>query len=166
MGAFILGRGAIKMAAGAVLFTLVATTGCGGPGFGSISGTVSYKGNKLPGGLVTVVHPDGRIGEGKIGEDGTFSIPSAPAGDVKVLVTTAKPLGPTGMLGEMMSERHPFNKQAPKSTAPRRTGGPPIGPLGPYVPIPMKYAGNETTPLTLTLGRNEHKENWDIELKD
>jgi hypothetical protein len=125
---------------GVGLMLTLAALGCGGPFTGEVTGTVQYNGQPLPGGKVTIIHPDGRIGEGDIKEDGTYSIPKAPGGDVKVTVQTIPPIA--GIPG--------ISK--------------PLYPAGKYVPIPLKYRKTETSELKLEVKRGSQK--FDIELTD
>jgi hypothetical protein len=125
-------------------------TGCGGPYTGEVSGKVTYRGNPLPGGLVTFVHQDGRIGVGEIHEDGTYSVPEAPGGNVKVTVRTVPPIPampaavklPGGIGGGKAETYYPAGK---------------------YVPIPKKYAEGETSGLALTVKRGSQPFDIDLE---
>src|SRR5579883_847848 len=115
---------------------LALMAGCG-PYTGTVTGKVMYKGNPLPGGIVTFIHPDGRIGQGQIQEDGSYTVAQAPGGEVKCTVATVKPI-----------------PGVPKSLASRLPGGgkpsEPIYPAGKYVPIPQKYGSAATSGLSLT----------------
>ena len=136
-----------RRSAGKVLgigLVLVLAAGCGGPFTAPVSGTVTYKGNPLPGGTVTFIHPDGRVGYGTIHEDGTYSISAAPGGDVKCIVQTTKPIVPP-----------------PQTVAARLSGGAAkagatVYPAGPYVPIPEKYGDPQTSGLSHTIDRGSN----------
>src|SRR5262249_45419644 len=119
-----------------LMVLLLTVTGCG-PYTGSVSGTVTFKGKPLPGGMVTFSHSDGRFSYGKIAGDGSYSTPNAPAGEVKIGVATQPPLIP----------------------------GSKVGPLGPYVPIPIRYKDAETSGLTFTIQRGEQTHNINLEDK-
>ena len=114
------------------------TSGCGGPFTGEVAGSVRYNGQPLPGGKVTLIHPDGRIGEGDINEDGTYSIPKAPGGDVNVTVYTMPPIGGIPGLSK------------------------PVYPAGKYVPIPLKYRKPDTSELKLEVKRGSQEFNIDL----
>ncbi len=123
---------------------LIWTTGCGGPFTAPVSGKVTYKGEPLPGGVVTFIHPDGRTGYTTIKEDGSYTIPAAPGGDVKCIVQTIKPI--PGL---------------PKRLAAKLPGGgnkgsEPIYPAGKYVPIPEKYGDPQTSGLAYTIHRGSN----------
>jgi hypothetical protein len=126
-------------------------TGCGGPYTGTVTGKVTYKGTPLPGGIVTFIHPDGRIGQATIKEDGSYTVEQAPGGDVKCTVQTVKPI-----------------PAVPKSMASKLPGGghaaEPVYPAGKYVRIPEKYSKPETSGLNLTVHRGS--QNYDISLTD
>jgi len=122
---------------------------------GTVSGKVSYKGNPVKGGSITFVSPQGKASAStSINEDGTYTIPSIPAGDVKVCVDT--------------SMLNPAGKTAPKYSPP----GGQNSPYGPgdasdgakrYVAIPTEYADPDKTNLTCTVRGG--RQTFDIELK-
>jgi hypothetical protein len=121
--------------------------GCGGPFSGSVSGKVTYNGKPLPGGYVTFVHADGRTKQVQIQTDGSYSIPDAPGGDVKVAVKTVPPIP--------AMPRNPFSQPGEKSE--------PIYPAGPYVPIPVKYADEKNSGLSTKINRGGNT--YDIDLQ-
>jgi hypothetical protein len=137
--------------AGLALVLVLGLGGCNGPYTGEVSGTVKYKDKPLPGGEVFVYHPDGRTAFARIQEDGTYLIPAAPGGDVKVTVTTKKPIPAVPDF---------LNPGARNSTRKSET----VYPTGPYVPIPPKYGVLDTTPLKTTVNRGS--QTYDIELVD
>ena len=129
------------------MVVVVGPVGCGGPFTGEVSGTVKYNGNLLPGGIVTISHPDGRVATCTIREDGSYSIPNAPGGEVKVSVQTLTPLPaiPPFML-----------RGAPKSESVERAGK--------YVKIPERYSDPAKSGLNLTVKRGSQE--FPIELTD
>jgi hypothetical protein len=133
-----------RRSAGKVLgigLALVLAAGCGGPFTASVSGTVTYKGNPLPGGTVTFIHPDGRVGYGTIHEDGTYSISAAPGGDLKCIVQTTKPIAP------------PPPKLAARLSGGAARAGATVYPAGRYVPIPERYGDSQSSGLSYTVHR-------------
>jgi hypothetical protein len=122
------------------------SVGCGSRFTGEVNGIVKYKGKPLPGGMVTVLHPDGRIGEGRIQEDGTYSIPNAPGGDVKVKVHTQRPIPANPMFDRLAGTKK----------------GETIYPMGKYVAIPQKYSDPSTSGLSLTVKRGSQEFNIDL----
>jgi hypothetical protein len=127
--------------------------GCGGPFTGEVSGTVKYKGEPLPGGIVTISHPDGRNAKGQIREDGTYSIKNAPGGEVKVTVHMEKPIQP-------LPSFIPLSKAGGKDAAKAEA----VYPSGKYVKIPEKYANPDASGLKLEVKRGSQE--FPIELKD
>jgi hypothetical protein len=133
-----------RRSAGKVLglgLALVLAAGCGGSFTAPVSGKVTYKGKALPGGTVTFIHPDGRVGYGTIHEDGTYSISAAPGGNVKCIVQTTKPIVP------------PPQKLAARLSGGAAKPGATVYPAGPYVPIPEKYGDPQTSGLSYTIDR-------------
>jgi len=133
------------------LVLALSPVGCGGPFTGSVSGTVTYHGKPLEGGVVAVLHPDGRTAQGVIKENGTYTIKDAPGGDVKVTVITVREIPPLpkgiklpGGIGGEQSEK--------------------VSPAGKYIKIPGKYATDATTPLTTKITKNG--ETFNIDLTD
>lgn len=115
-------------------------SGCG-PSRGSVSGKVTYKGNPVVWGTVTVVASDNMSYAGQITSDGTYSIPNVPHGPVKFCVTSPNPA-------------------AKKLTAPPKHGGADLPdpdpaqalpPAGAWVLIPEKYADFQQSGLIGTV---------------
>src|SRR5256885_16873266 len=75
------------------LASVLAASGCGGTG--TITGKVSYKGTPLKGGTVYFISAGGFVGQSPIEEDGTYTIPKMPPGEVTITVETdsVKPTG-------------------------------------------------------------------------
>jgi hypothetical protein len=114
-----------------------------------VTGTVTHKGKPLPGGIVTFVHPDGRIGQAQINEDGSYHVPNAPGGKVRVTVKTVPPipgfpsiLAPKGMKFDSSSQA--------------------IYPAGKYVKIAAKYGDPETSGFELDVKRSNQPFNLDL----
>src|SRR5438128_2065022 len=74
-----------------LVLLFLAAAGCE-PGTGALSGTVTFKDKPLPGGMLTVAAPDGRVGTSKIGEDGAYAIADAPAGTLRLTIITQPPV--------------------------------------------------------------------------
>ena len=73
-----------------VLSSLILASGCGG-GTGSLSGTITYQGQPLRMGTVSVVGGDGIIRAGTIQDDGTYTVTDVATGSVKIAVTSQDP---------------------------------------------------------------------------
>ena len=145
-GAFLL-RGAW------MLLVVGPLVGCD-PGTGTLVGTVTYQGVPLPGGIVAVVSADGKVAERKIGEDGAYSIAHAPAGVVRVTVTTQPPL-----VG--MNSPNPMARNAPKEPGKQKEA---LAPLGKYVAIPKRYRDVDLSGLSCTIAKG-HETKFDIPLE-
>jgi hypothetical protein len=121
---------------------LACAAGCGSP---KVAGKVTYNGEPLHGGIVSITAANGWVGTSQINEDGTYSIANVPPGSAKIAVDTYS------------------SDAAPKLA--RKVKRPPPKSEPKYVPvkIPAKYAKPETSNLTceVTGGRQTHN----IELK-
>jgi hypothetical protein len=128
------------------LAVLLPAAGCG-KGTGTVTGTVSYKGNKLKGGYVIFTPEDGK-GQGcqaSIMEDGTYTAEKCPGGKMKVSVKTSY-LKPSAGGGPKY--------ERPKDMPGGAEGGNQYVPPDPaekakkYVWIPEKYEEPGTSGLT------------------
>jgi hypothetical protein len=115
---------------------LILCTGCGSEGGTcTVTGKISSKGKPLVWGAINLIGPKGESAAGAIEADGTFIIPNAPTGVVKVGVISDKPV-----------VRKAVIKQG--QTAPP----PPPGPdPEKWFPIDAKYADPNTSGKQLTL---------------
>jgi hypothetical protein len=131
-----------------ILLMPLGLVGCSSSG--TVSGKVSYKGTMLKGGTVTFVHPEGKASATtQIGEDGSYTIPKIPPGDVKICVDTSM-LNPAGRTAPKYSP--PPGQNSPYAPSDASDGG------KRYVAIPPDYADPDKTTLTLTIkgGKQEH----------
>jgi hypothetical protein len=113
---------------------LACAVGCGSP---KLSGKVTYNGEPLHGGLVSITAANGWVGTSRIDEDGNYSIANVPPGSAKIAVDNFS--------GEV--KKIPRNiKRPPKSDPPAP------------VKIPAKYKEAATSGLTceVTGGRQTH----------
>jgi hypothetical protein len=74
----------IALAAAAAL----GQAGCGGPRTAEVIGTVRYQGKPVPFGRITFIADDGRMEAVYLKSDGTYRIPRAPVGKVRITVWT------------------------------------------------------------------------------
>jgi hypothetical protein len=122
-------------------------TGCGGgrPGTASVTGTVTFKGKPVTAGTVLfIAADDSQSASAELSPEGTYAMPAAPVGPVKVAVQTAtfrsrpavaagaKP--PPGVSASVPQYRPVDNH---------------VGTV--YVPIPPRYEKAGTSDLTLTV---------------
>lgn len=128
------------------ILPLLALMGCG-PTVAKVSGKVSYQDKVVKGGIVMFVVEGKGTSQGRINEDGTYSIPDVPAGTAKVCVDTSS-LNPAKVSST-------FKYSAPKDAkAPEGLTG-----SGPdraemerrYVSIPERYADPNKTTITTTI---------------
>lgn len=123
--------------------------GCGGSSVGTISGKVSYKGQALKGGTVSVIPKSGPVQSSTIAEDGGYRLAKVPVGPAQIAVETES-LRPK----EQKSLPGPYAK-APKDALPP---GLVMGDAKHYVKIPEQYADAEKSGLSLDVksGKNDH----------
>jgi hypothetical protein len=146
----------------------LALPGCGQkePPTGEVSGTVTFKGQPLPEGMITFVNAEeGRSGSGAV-KDGTYTCPNAPVGlcGIEVVVniprvaSASAPNMEKRMRAKLQRARErgaevpdPESFEIPK---PEKSNA---------IPIPRKYANSKTSGLSLTVV--EGQQTHDIELK-
>lgn len=126
---------------GLLAAALLAAVGCG-PSVGELTGKVTYNDKAVQSGTVTAVASDGSSHTGPIQDDGSYSIPSVPAGTVSVGVTSEDPKS------IVIAQRK--EKNAPKSEATRPE-------QSKWFPIPDKYSDPKSSGLTTTVksGKND-----------
>lgn len=131
-----------RLAAAGWVFVVLAT-GCD-RGTGTLSGQVTYKGQPVTSGMVTVVDADGVPHGASIQPDGKYRVTDVPAGPVRVAVTSPDPrIAAAEARGE--------GATPPPATAAWR-------------PIPERYADAATSGLTFTVKRGDNV--FPIELTD
>ena len=149
--------------AAALLVALAAlNSGCGGPQTAPLSGKVTYKGKPLTVGTVTVWADGDRYGVGAIGNDGSYTIPDAPVGTVKIAVSVPD-FG--GGVQKKPGEKRPRDDDKDKSAPDLqrgKTGGKDEDTGPPAVLIPAKYADPNTSGLTGVVSPNAPVHNIDI----
>jgi hypothetical protein len=117
--------------------SLVMLSGCD-KGTGEVSGTVTYNGAPLPGGIVTFIAENGRVEPARIGEDGSYKVTNVPVGPVRITVTTPAPLQ--------------FPGREPQEL------------LGKYVAIPKRYGEAEDSGFTFEVKKGSQR--YDLPLSD
>lgn len=138
-----------------ILGVLVTASGCGGSSKGSVSGTVSYKGQNLKGGRVTFVDDQKEAFPTEISEDGKYAVPNLPPGNYKVCVETAflKPSPEMTLMAKTRPAGAKVDDEEEPDFASRSKR---------YVAIPAKYVAPEQTTLTYTVKGG--KQEYDIKL--
>jgi hypothetical protein len=137
----------------------LAVAGCGGS-TGTITGTVTYQGKPLKGGVVMFT-PAGGGGAAvaTIGEDGTYTAEKVPVGEATITVDTAflKPAAGRGEMGGNAPKYEP-PKEAPEGGAPAYKPPSDAGANArKYVPIPPKYADPAQSGLKYTVTGGSQK---------
>ena len=104
-----------------VAVVIVVGSGCSGKGIKkvTVSGTVSYKGQKLQSGILKFVGPEGSYSAASIQPDGTYVITDVVPGEVKVGVMES----PRGRGHPRVRGQHPGRRSSP-SPCPKSTGTP------------------------------------------
>lgn len=137
-------------------------SGCGSPGVGDLSGTVSVRGTPLVYGTVTFVGADGVPRSGVIQPDGRYSVTGIPAGETRVAVVSP-PVPKVELKLDVPSDTDPEQykalEQERAATAARVAGVD----RKKWQPIGKNYADFNTSGLivTVTSGVGIH----DIDLK-
>jgi hypothetical protein len=103
---------------------------------GTVTGTVTFKGAALPGGVVILLDASDNRYQSRIQADGSYVIPDIAPGPARIVV----------------------------DTTPGSARGNATYPYGPYVQIPRRYARPETSGFGLNVGRGTQK--LDIDLND
>jgi hypothetical protein len=137
-----------------VLFSCLAAvllSGCGGgrPTTAAVSGTVTFRGRPVTAGTVLFIADDGtQSASAELSPEGTYAMPGAPVGPVRVAVQTAafryRRAAPAGV------------KPPPGLVASSPQYQPVDNPVGTvYVPIPAHYESPEESGLSYTVQRGQ-----------
>jgi hypothetical protein len=116
----------------------------------TVKGTVRYQGKPVTGGTVrlTSVTDDNKSMMGMLLSNGTYEVPNAPLGEVKIVVETdSAKFDRTTMLRQAKPEGLDLSKLPPPMK---------------FVPIDPKYSDPAKTPLRMTVGKGE--QTFDIEM--
>jgi hypothetical protein len=147
---------------------LLGLAGCGqkGPPTGVVSGTVTFKGNPLPEGMITFRHEaDGRADSTAI-KDGNYRCPNAPAGECGVEVVVNIPRAAPAHAPNMEKRLRDRLNQAKERGALNSGGGEsfemPKPEKSTAVPIPRKYANLKTSGLSFTVQQGQQTHNIDL----
>jgi len=128
---------------------------------------VIYKGQPLPGGIVTFLTKDNHSVSATIQEDGTYEITKVPTGSVTICVETESlnPVMPPAQAGMGVRKEQGFiMPESMRGRVPKEMARPEEPPLtGKYVKIPKKFTDPEQSGLTYVVQRG--KQVHDIELK-
>ncbi len=142
---------------GLVAIALVAVGGCAKPK-AVVTGKVKLaNGQLVTAGTVSFWGSDNRVGSSPITGDGSYSVPDAPVGEVKITIITPPPRmgggmaqGPGGLAGGMPADKVP---EGMKGDAPQAQN---------VVYINDRYKELETTTLTWTVEQTKEPQQHDI----
>jgi hypothetical protein len=147
---------------------LVLAVGCKGSKNPSsqVSGKVTYKGQPVSAGTVTFNLKEGGNYGASLKADGSYTVTGLPAQEMIVTVETesANPKQPKATYGPPMQKKgqeDPTNMYS-KMMKQKGFGADAAPESGAYVPIPMKYADKEQSPLRINLTRGENKKDFDL----
>lgn len=148
------GKGTVVRLGGACALGLALVCVCGcSKGKATVNGKVTFNNQPVGVGTVTFWTSDNRSAQAPLKPDGSYSMPDAPVGEVKITVTTPPP-----KMGPMTMEKPPPGmKGMPADMIPEGAGDAANPGKMKIVPIPDKYKEVSTTPLTYTVtkGTNE-----------
>ncbi len=146
---------------------------CGGSSKVKVSGQVRYKGQPLPGGIVTFQPADTKFPTLAVllDEQGNYEA-MLPVGEVQVAIDNRElqppPAAPAGLPADLPPQVREALKKAkssepPPASRPADNPSAPAKPRGKYVAIPEKYYTVEKSGLKFTVKPGE--QTLDIELK-
>jgi hypothetical protein len=129
------------------LALLAAVAGCG-PRVGTVTGTVTFDGQKLEAGTVTFFGPNGEVlRKSAIALDGTYKVEDIPVGPVVITVATTPP--PPAMGGRNPNlPPPPAGMPVADPNVPRTSVLPQVGK---YTPIPERYKRMQDSGLGCTV---------------
>ncbi|HEV3143674.1 MAG TPA: carboxypeptidase-like regulatory domain-containing protein [Gemmataceae bacterium] len=127
------------------------TFGCTG-GKSQISGTVTYKGNPLPGGSIVFRAADGKEYGSSIDNNGKYFVDKVPTGNMKVYFNIPPAnlsTGPLGVPKEHEQEMKDKMKAPPGAPPEAQKAYQGVGAKTAKIPqLPAKYLNAEDTPLS------------------
>jgi hypothetical protein len=135
----------------ALILAVGLLAGCGGGKKKlSLSGKVTYKGEPVTGGSVTLHPTDGKTKPltAPLNADGTYSVTPPALGEMKVAISTESVRGQTG-------DRYPMMKGKDKGSADASK-------MFKYKEIPTKYANPETSKLSVTIVDGPNVKDFDL----
>jgi hypothetical protein len=136
------------------LATAIVVPGCAKQA-ATVSGSVTYKGQPLKGGVVAFIPEKGATVPAQIGEDGTYTAEGVPVGEVTVTVDTSSLKPPAGFRGGGPPRYEP----PPNAPAGTKYKPPDLGSNAKnYVEIPDKYMDPQESGLKFTVkgGKNTY----------
>jgi hypothetical protein len=126
-----------------VLLILALLVGCG-KASGTITGTVTFKGEPVQNGTIAAMSKSGQVVSSSI-KDGTFKLDEVPLGESRVAIQSSPPPPPF--------------RSPPKPGEP--TPPPPPTPP-PFVPLPERYTKVETSGLTIDVKAGSQAKDFEL----
>jgi hypothetical protein len=149
----------------AIVYIMVPGCGRKEPPTGKVSGSVTYKGNPLPEGLIKFINDqEGREGSAGI-KDGAYVCPNAPVGECGIEVVVNKLQagpGPSKQFIDRLNAKRQKAREMGVQTGDDLTDIPKPE-KSKAVPIPRKYANTRTSGLSLKVA--EGQQTYDVELQ-
>jgi len=158
-------KGTLLRAAGFGLLAIAvaAAGGCAKPK-AVVNGKVRLaNGQPVTAGTVSFWSSDNRVGSSALGSDGSYSVPDAPVGDVKITVSTPPPRMVMGDKGGMPKAPGDLGGGMPADKVPEGMSGVVMKPQN-VVPVPEQYWDVATTTLTWTVASSKAPQEHDIVL--
>jgi len=149
---------------GLLALAVAAAEGCAKPKAVVNGKVLLANGQPVTAGTVSFWGSDNRVGSAPIGSDGSYSVPDAPVGDVKITLSTPPPRMVMGDKGGMPKAPGDIAGGMPTDKVPEGMSGGALKPQN-VVPIPDKYKDVATTPLTWTVAKSEEPQQHDIVLE-
>ena len=132
---------------GLLVLFLSANLGCGGAPTGTVTGTVTYQGAKVPSAKVTFFGPNNELVSASTDSEGRYNASDVPLGEVRVAVITSRP--------------RPSAEQVARNPLLKQKGYVPSGEK--TVTVPLRYSDPAKSNLSLTVNRGSQP--FDIDLR-
>jgi len=148
---------------GLLAVALAAAAGCGKPK-AVVTGKVRLTSGKLvTAGTVSFWSSDNRVGSSAIAPDGSYTVPDAPVGDVKITVVTPPPRMVMGGRGGGGMPKAPGDLAGgmPADKVPEGMSGDAMKPQN-VVPVNDIYKDVATTTLTWTVAKSKEPQQYDV----
>jgi hypothetical protein len=136
----------------AAVWVSLALAGCTGPTAGEVRGKVTFKGQPVLSGQLSVVSADGRVESCSI-DDGLYFLRRAPVGQAQVAITGATyvPQPDQDLKEKMMKRAREPKSDKPEPTTPENPGQ-----------VPAKYMNPQTSGLTLEVKAGQQVHDFDL----
>jgi hypothetical protein len=127
---------------------LMTLMGCGNTS--EVRGTVKVNGETVNSGNIVFIAEDGHQ-ESAVIMDGSYAIPKAPIGKVKITIVSTKPTAGIPHAGRMAGAPPEIQAKASGTSGPKK-----------FVDVPKKYSDEKTTDLTYEVKSGKQEYNIDL----